>query len=398
MRRLTFVLMFSAIFVACLGSAAAADDSVGWVVECGFSHRLSDDPIVFPRAPGASHSHEFFGNVTTNSGTTYESLLSGDTNCELSADAAGYWAPTLYVNGEPKVPFNVDFYYRNMTVPNAAVQPFPPGLRILAGDAKAIGEQDTSIIDWNCDDEGSHSGPRPRDCGSDFVEAHVKFPDCWDGVSVDSLDHKSHMAYHVDDDDGDNVCPPSHPVPVPKLILRFHYPVHDGTKIMLSSGASFTLHADFFNDWVSPRWRPSLSNASTPTSTAASPTMRIRSRCLPRRPVPIPIPIQARARVRVPIPAQRRSSWAIQGSSPTRRVGPRPGGSTCGAWTAGTRASMPRGSQTRPRCSPGVRSRTARTGFPLRPPAPTRQACGRGPTSRGAPSGCGCANGSTGRS
>ena len=51
MRRLIFVLSFSAIFFVCLGSAAAADDSVGWVVECGFSHRLSDDPIVFPERP-----------------------------------------------------------------------------------------------------------------------------------------------------------------------------------------------------------------------------------------------------------------------------------------------------------------------------------------------------------
>ncbi len=249
MRRIIFVLSFSAISLACLSSAAAADDSVGWVVECGFSHRLSDDPIVFPGSPGASHRHDFFGNVTANAASTYSSLLSGDTTCELSADTAGYWAPTLYVNGEPKVPFNVDFYYRNTTVPNSAVEPFPPGLRIVAGDAKATGEQDTSVIDWNCDNEGSDSGPRPRDCGDDFVEAHVKFPDCWDGVSIDSPDHKSHMAYHVDDDDGDNVCPPSHPVPVPKLILRFHYPVHDGTKIMLSSGAHFTLHADFFNAW-----------------------------------------------------------------------------------------------------------------------------------------------------
>jgi hypothetical protein len=116
MRRI-IVLSFSAIFLACLSSAAAADDSVGWVVECGFSHRLSDDPILFPGAPGASHSHEFFGNETTNASSTYSSLLSGETNCELSADAAGYWAPTLYVNGEPKVPFNVDFYYRNTTVP-----------------------------------------------------------------------------------------------------------------------------------------------------------------------------------------------------------------------------------------------------------------------------------------
>lgn len=31
-----------------------------------------------------------------------------------------------------------------------------------------------------------------------FLELHVTFPDCWDGVRLDSPDHRSHMAYSRD--------------------------------------------------------------------------------------------------------------------------------------------------------------------------------------------------------
>src|SRR4051794_18821372 len=40
---------------------------------------LNDDPIVFPNMPGASHSHTFMGNTTTNAATTLASLQSGGT-------------------------------------------------------------------------------------------------------------------------------------------------------------------------------------------------------------------------------------------------------------------------------------------------------------------------------
>lgn len=32
---------------------------------CYFSHISADDPIVYPGQPGVSHSHTFFGAVTT---------------------------------------------------------------------------------------------------------------------------------------------------------------------------------------------------------------------------------------------------------------------------------------------------------------------------------------------
>ena len=53
-----------------------------FVAFCDFSHRLHEDPIVFPGQPHASHSHDFFGNITADAHSTTESVLAGGTTCD----------------------------------------------------------------------------------------------------------------------------------------------------------------------------------------------------------------------------------------------------------------------------------------------------------------------------
>jgi hypothetical protein len=82
------------------------------------------------------------------------------------------------------------------------------------------------------------------------LEVQIRFPDCWDGVNVDSADHQSHMAYPSwSRSEGFNVCPRSHPVPVPRLGLLVRYPTTGGPGVRLASGLGYTAHADFFNAW-----------------------------------------------------------------------------------------------------------------------------------------------------
>jgi hypothetical protein len=50
---------------------------------------------VYPKQPGASHLHDFFGNTTTNAFSTYAGMLAGGTNCQEPGDTAAYWAPAL---------------------------------------------------------------------------------------------------------------------------------------------------------------------------------------------------------------------------------------------------------------------------------------------------------------
>jgi hypothetical protein len=219
---------------------------------CYFNHQAANDPIVFPNQPGASHLHDFSGNTTTDASSTYDSLLHGGTSCELAEDTAAYWTPTLYLESNP-IPYReneLDFYYRSRTYPLSEVQPFPAGLKVIAGNASAIGPQSTMAVDWDCEDGGSDDDlNHPVDCGTGYVSADIKFPDCWDGVHLDSPDHKSHMAYSIKGKDGRFRCPTTHPLPVPRLIFSLEWEVHDGTRITLSSGPYYTLHADFINSW-----------------------------------------------------------------------------------------------------------------------------------------------------
>jgi uncharacterized protein DUF1996/F5/8 type C domain-containing protein len=221
-----------------------------FVAECPFTHALPDDPIVFPKLPGASHLHSFFGNETTNASSDIESLKKGRSTCSPSVDISSYWVPSLLVDGKSVEPTGTTFYYLGEGVRDdviAQTQPLPYGLRIVAGNAKATAPDDSSRARWSC----LHAG----DVGSskDFVncpagtmlESYLDFPQCWNGKDLDSADHKSHMSYPVN-----GGCPSTHPVPVPKLRQVLRYPASgDPSHFKLASGPGYTMHGDFFNAW-----------------------------------------------------------------------------------------------------------------------------------------------------
>jgi hypothetical protein len=243
----TALLALGWMIPGAIPSAFAA--APGWVVECGFVRHLPDDPIVYPKQPGASHLHAFFGNTSTNASSTYTSLRAAGTTCAIPEDTAAYWVPALYSKDRLLTPEPADFYYRNSISDRKSVRPFPAGLKIIAGDAKASGPQSLKIVYWDCDGGGDPTNrPNPVDCGAGQPQAHVIFPECWDGTRLDSPNHKSHMAYSVSIG-GKRVCPSTHPVPVPGLTFVLEWPVHDGRTIRFSSGPYYTLHADFFNAW-----------------------------------------------------------------------------------------------------------------------------------------------------
>jgi len=221
-----------------------------FLAECPFSHRLPDDPIIYPNLPGASHMHSFFGNRVTNAYTNVSDLVAGPTNCNPAVDTSSYWVPTLYVDGQPVEPATATFYYLGEGVRDdviARIQPLPLGLRIVAGNAQATAPDASTISRWSC----LHHNEVPA--SKDFVtcppgsmlESYLDFPQCWNGRDLDSPDHKSHMAYPVNGD-----CPATHPVPVPKLRQVLRYPVNGNpSRFRLSSGPGYTMHGDFFNAW-----------------------------------------------------------------------------------------------------------------------------------------------------
>jgi hypothetical protein len=247
-------------------------ETPGWLVICDYSHSLPDDPIVFPGQPGASHLHDFLGARDVDAFSTYDSMRAGGTSCTAtSGDTAGYWTPALYRNGAQILPRHgvappsgngstgktrEQVYYRNNLA--QSVQTIPPGLRMIAGVGAATSPAGNPYLGrelyWGCSDNstGKLIAP-PASCATGIVTLHVGFPNCWDGVHLDSADHRSHMAYPVSGGGG-YVCPSSHPVAIPRVITRWEYPVGTSTgTITLASGPTFTAHGDFWQTWDQPR-------------------------------------------------------------------------------------------------------------------------------------------------
>jgi hypothetical protein len=269
--RALLVALLSVILLLGLADPASArrfpekrSQVVNFLAHCGVSRIAPDDPILYPGRPGASHDHTFFGSRAIGAHATLPDLRAADTTCGRKSETAAYWVPTLFQNGRRVTPLKATAYYtlRQFT----AVRPYPPGLKIIAGDAHARRPQSLDVVWWNC---GPFTGVRrsssvPRRCPAGrsgegakvmgragrarlprpSLELHVRFPECWDGRRLDSPDHSAHMAYAQNDR-----CPDSHPVRVPSLILIVVYPIRAGRGVELSSGGQLSGHADFVNAW-----------------------------------------------------------------------------------------------------------------------------------------------------
>jgi len=218
-------------------------------VVCHPSHTNHDDPIVFPRQPGAAHQHEFFANTTTNAFSTVASLTGKPTTCSRSGDTAAYWVPSVLNNGRRVQPDRVIAYYRTTGIRDIrSVEPFPRGLQMIAGSssATAANPQPTRIVNWACGDGVAGTAKPPTSCPKNqALRLRIEFPNCWNGRSLDSADHKSHMAYARS-----GGCPATHPVAVPSLSLNFRYKISGSLSgVTLASGGVHSGHADFFNSW-----------------------------------------------------------------------------------------------------------------------------------------------------
>jgi hypothetical protein len=240
---LLFVLGSASTSVQAAPSAASFPGGPHFLLECRFAQRNNDDAIVFPGRPGLSHNHTYVGNVSVDASSTPSSLLGGRSSCDFDADSSAYWAPTLYVGRRPVRPLTGFAYYVKRT--STPVAPLPAGLEMIAGNAGAVRAQSKLVGSWGCGEEVG-DGPRyaviPR-CGRDhLLEYEVVFPNCWNGTSLDSVDHRRHMAYAVR-----GRCPASHPTAVPTIVLILLYP-ETPLRAQLSSGR-FATHADFMNGW-----------------------------------------------------------------------------------------------------------------------------------------------------
>lgn len=237
---------------------------------CWASHLNYDDPIVYPGQQGKAHLHMFFGNTNSSYLSTEASLLnSGDGTCSGGPiNRSAYWIPALMdTSGKARIASVINVYYKTQNVSRLSMNYLPAGLRMIAGDSKAMSAQsyDTLHYEWNCVDGSVTKQSLIPNCAPGRAEDNkglqlvLSFPQCWDGVNKDSTDHKSHMAYHEN-----GLCPPDHPVALPEVTYNILWSnsdtstngwylssdkmtMSDGTVMSMPGG--MTAHADWFGGW-----------------------------------------------------------------------------------------------------------------------------------------------------
>jgi Domain of unknown function (DUF1996) len=243
---------------ASAGPQTMGNNNGSFHVYCGYGHRAKDDPIVFPRGPGQSHSHDFFGPKDVTAFSTNDSIRKSGTTCirddiKDKTDHSAYWVPTLYQGNVAIKPESIIVYYMTGFRSLRSIEAFPKGFRMIAGDSRGqtqakVGAE--SAINFICQGgavvPGSWSSAPT--CAKPLMDLVIRFPDCWDGVNSDSKDHKSHMAYSrlVQEK---ATCPSTHPRLVPAVRLTVRYKTNGGPAMRLASGAVNTAHADFMNGW-----------------------------------------------------------------------------------------------------------------------------------------------------
>jgi len=249
------LLLFPIVALVGLPAPAAIAAQPGqFVLRCAYSHTLMDDPIVFPGQPGASHMHDFFGNVTANAFSTVDSMLAGETTCRVPSDTAGYWTPTASVDGVQIRPGVMRIYYLGPS--SGRVETIPPGLQMVAGNRDATTPAENPHVRWNCGQTTEVHTPNedtPYDCTPwssysfvDGVVAVIDFPSCWNGQGLQPGD----VTYPAN-----GFCPSGFEHVLPKLSERVHLGVMnplaaDGTvALTFSNGPWYAMHADFWNTW-----------------------------------------------------------------------------------------------------------------------------------------------------
>ena len=231
-----------------------------FAVTCDFSHSGRVDPIVMPGMAMMSHLHQFFGNTTTNENSTGASLLSGGTTCSDQTDLSAYWFPALYQDDVLVEPTTLRARYARL---GGNVTAFPQGFMAVTG-------RSDSTARWGCNSGGrttfsSTLSDVPTCEGGSRLVAEVKFGDCWDGTSLDSDDHASHLVASTNGANGRPECPSTHPVHVPEVTLQAQYPAAatGGAGVTLASGGPSTLHADIFEAWAGNSLQSRVGNSQS---------------------------------------------------------------------------------------------------------------------------------------
>ncbi|KAI5271288.1 hypothetical protein E4T47_05393 [Aureobasidium subglaciale] len=271
----SFDFSASALSILALASSASAF----WRMPC--PGRISTerlDPIV---APGgvSGHVHTISGSNGFKAEMTYADARGGAcSSCPIKQDMSNYWTPALYYQSENGTFINVPQsgdgtgVYGGMTVyylqrggpNNDNLTAYPEGFRMLAGDpfkraaTSDFAGQAVSFVCLDYSGTSSYTSGLPNRACPDGLRAQIFFPSCWDGVNLDTADHKSHMAYPTKYSYDNGPCPASHPVHMVSIFYEVIWSTGgfdwwNGTNqpFVFAQGdaTGYGFHGDFLNGW-----------------------------------------------------------------------------------------------------------------------------------------------------
>ena len=212
------------------------------------------DPITHPGGL-STHVHSFYGASEAAPSTTYKKLRKAAGNtANVEENKSLYWHPTIYRYDKRRGRFtvqNTSYFSTYYIWPTGETTAFPDGFKMIGGGAGTLAD---SRPEADC----SNPGPCPDgDCErwNDFfpattcgeLEMSMLMPSCWDGANLDSVDHRSHVAYPKRGE-ADGKCPKTHPVRLPQIAVFTRIAPYLGGVHLFSDGTGY-FHADYFSGW-----------------------------------------------------------------------------------------------------------------------------------------------------
>ncbi|KAH6911269.1 hypothetical protein BKA70DRAFT_1270018, partial [Coprinopsis sp. MPI-PUGE-AT-0042] len=265
------------------------------------------DPIVSP-GNASAHVHQIVGGNAFN--FTMDPALDLDkistcTTCRYKEDYSNYWTAILYFKhrngtylrvhqfanigtGSPNGGMTIYYFPPRAPTKNRTVTAFRKGFRMTVGRQRRRSDDRSPYLTehkqttFRCM-QGTGLGAGTPGVGPDDtiefpnkfctggIRSNIYFPQCWDGVNLDSPTHQTHVAHPVGDPKSQGLkifgtdCPPTHPVRLPLLFMEIMWdtrpfnsaelwPTDGSQPFVLSQGdpTGYGHHADFlFGEGIS---------------------------------------------------------------------------------------------------------------------------------------------------